>query len=74
MIALKLCCQFVNLAVNFNLRQYNEVAVQLVIQSEDDPTAILIDDASLEAGAYTRPLFGSTQAFCVGQGVHLGVV
>jgi len=27
----------------------------------------------LQAGAYTRPLFGSTQALSVGQGLHLGV-
>ena len=27
-----------------------------------------------EAGAYTRPLFGSREALCVGQGVHLGVI
>jgi TPR repeat protein len=27
-----------------------------------------------EAGADTRPLFGSTQALSLGQGVHLGVM
>ena len=35
----------------------HEVVVQVVVQSEDSPSAILVDDASLEAGAYTRPLF-----------------
>jgi len=29
---------------------------------------------ALEAGAYTRPLFGSTQALYVAEGVHFGVV
>jgi hypothetical protein len=27
-----------------------------------------------EAGAYTRPLFGSTSALSMGEGVHVGVV
>jgi len=33
-----------------------------------------VSASSPSAGAYTRPLFGSTYALSVGQGVHLGGV
>ena len=41
-------------AFKFNLRRYNKVQTR--------------EEAEMAAGAYTRPLFGSTSAHSVGQG------
>jgi hypothetical protein len=48
-----------NVAFDFNLRRcttVDDVECELMVQAA----------IQLSAGAYTRPLFGSTQALCVG--------
>jgi hypothetical protein len=56
-------------AFKLNLRRYNTAGSGVVSFFEWAQGLATV----LQAGAYTRPLFGSTQALSVGQGLHLGV-